>query len=178
MSIILIGMPGSGKTTLMNLFESVYGEPTADIDGWIEKEHGNISQIFADYGEEYFRDIETQTIKKVFELYNDAVYFSGDGSQKAVSSLALVSTGGGSILREENVRVFKETGKIVYLRASKETLIKRLEGDETRPLLQGNTSERLNKLFSERSALYERVADVIIDTDGLTPEQILKKIFS
>ncbi len=175
--IILIGMPGSGKTTVMNLFERVYAEPTADIDSYIENEHGNISKIFADYGEEYFRDIETRTIKKVFGLYNDAPGFLADGSQKIVSSLALVSTGGGSVLREENVKIFKEHGKIVYLRANPETLLKRLEGDKTRPLLQGGMREKLTALFETRSVIYERVADVIIDTDGLTPEETLKLIF-
>ena len=80
-------------------------------------------------------------------------------------------------MREENVRIFKKNGKIVYLRATLDTLIARLEGDRTRPLLKGDINERLTKLMNERSELYERVADVIIDTDDLTPEQILAKIF-
>ena len=64
MSVILIGMPGSGKTTVMNTFERIYGYSTADVDSWIEREYGTISEIFSDYGEAYFRDIETETIKK------------------------------------------------------------------------------------------------------------------
>ena len=162
MSVILIGMQGSGKTTVMNTFERIYGYSTADVDSWIEREYGTISEIFSDYGEAYFRDIETETIKKIF---NDGV------------NAAVVSTGGGSVLREENVRIFKKNGKIVYLRATLDTLIARLEGDRTRPLLKGDINERLTKLMNERSELYERVADVIIDTDDLTPEQILAKIF-
>ena len=156
--IIIIGMPGSGKTTVMNLFERVYAEPTADVDCYIENEHGNISKIFADYGEEYFRDIETRTIKKVFGLYSDAPGFLADGSQKIVSSLALVSTGGGSVLREENVKIFKEQGKIVYLRAKLETLLNRLEGDKTRPLLQGGMRTRCRRNYRYRRAYARRNA--------------------
>ena len=63
------------------------------------------------------------------------------------------------------------------MRANPETLLKRLEGDKTRPLLQGGMREKLTALFETRSAIYERVADIIIDTDGLTPEQTLRLIF-
>ena len=80
-------------------------------------------------------------------------------------------------MREENVRIFKKSGKIVYLRTMLETLLKRLDGDTSRPLLLGDRKERLTKLYNERSHIYESVADVIIDTDCLTPEEILEKIF-
>ena len=75
------------------------------------------------------------------------------------------------------MRLFKGHGDIVYLRAKLETLLKRLEGDASRPLLSGDRKERLTKLYEERARIYERVADFIVDTDGLTPREVLQKIF-
>ena len=157
---VLIGMPASGKTTVCKLYEEIYGEQVYDTDAVIENLHGNIGKIFAEYGEEYFRQLETEVIRKILDR--------GDAG--------LISTGGGTVLREENARLLKEYGKIVYLKADLETLLKRLDGDTSRPLLSGNVRERLTELFSERTPIYERVADIIIDTDGLTPREILEKI--
>ena len=156
-NIILIGMPACGKTTVA----SVYGKNVYDTDAYIESAHGNISDIFANHGEEYFRKLETEAIKNI--CTNDE---------------CIISTGGGAVLREENVRLFKQSGKIVYLRTKIETLLKRLEGDASRPLLMGDRRERLTKLYNERTPIYERVADIIIDTDGLTPEEVLDKIIN
>ena len=81
-------------------------------------------------------------------------------------------------MREENVRIFKESGKIVFLRAKIDTLLKRLEGDTSRPLLTGNKEERLKDLLNKREAVYEHVADIVVDTDGLTPSEVLENIFA
>ncbi len=161
MKIFLIGMPGSGKSTVMQCYKEKYGKKVYDTDAIVESRHGKISELFAKFGEEYFRGLETETIKEVCGIGEDA----------------FISTGGGAVLREENVRLFKSAGKIVYLRASIQTLLIRLEGDTSRPLLQGNKKERLTELFSRRRALYESVADIIIDTDGLTPDGVLEQIF-
>lgn len=160
MSTILIGMPGSGKTTVINMYKKIYGEQVYDTDGFIESRHGNISNIFAEYGEEYFRKIETEAIREICSYGDDA----------------LIATGGGAVLRNENVRIFRKSGNIIYLRTKLETLLARLDGDASRPLLLGNRAERLTKLYSERTPVYESVADIIIDTDGYTPEEILKRI--
>lgn len=160
MSVVLIGMPGCGKSTVIDLYKQIYGEEVWDIDGVIVKNHGNISQIFADYGEEYFRNLETEAVRYVCSVACDA----------------FIATGGGCVLREENVRLLKERGTIVYLKTRLDTLLARLEGDTTRPLLQGDARARLEKLFAERTPVYERSADVIIDTDGLTPREILEEI--
>ncbi len=154
-NIILIGMPACGKTTVA----SAYGEKVYDTDAYIESIYGRISDIFANYGEDYFRKLETEAIKSIC---------ANDG--------CIISTGGGAVLCEENVHLFKQSGKIVYLRTKIETLLKRLVGDTSRPLLLGNRAERLAKLYTERTPIYERVADIIVDTDGLTPEEVLNRI--
>ena len=149
MNTVLIGMPGSGKSTIADLYAERYGEQIYDTDACI------------DVGQEYFRELETEVIREICSYGDDA----------------FISTGGGAVLREENVRLFKSSGRIVYLRAKPETLLKRLEGDTSRPLLQGDTAGRLTELYNRRREIYESVADIIIDTDGLTPDEVLQKIF-
>ena len=160
-NIILVGMPGSGKTTVANAYKEKYGKQVFDTDSYIESIHGKISDIFEKFGEEYFRKLETDAVRKLCKNDN-----------------ALISTGGGCVMREENVRIFKSSGKIVYLKAKQDTILKRLEGDTSRPLLAGNKAERLTQLFEKRAPVYESVADIIVDTDGLTPQEIIEEIFA
>ena len=159
-NVILIGMPGCGKTTVTNLCKQIYGKQVWDTDEYIENIHGKISDIFAKFGEEHFRKLETEAVREICKRDD-----------------CFISTGGGCVMREENVRLFKDSGIIVYLRAKKETLLKRLERDNSRPLLAGNKEDRLSALFAKRAPIYENVADIIVDTDGLTPNEVLEKIF-
>lgn len=157
-NVFLIGMPGCGKSTVAAVHEQVY-----DTDAYIVSKYGEISKIFEEYGEEYFREIEAEALKHIDEIEYDC----------------FISVGGGAVLRAENVEIMKSGGnKIVYLRTKISTLEERLKNDTSRPLLKGNLKERLNKLFAERSAIYEGVADIIVDTDGLTPEQIFENIIT
>lgn len=159
-NVILIGMPGCGKSTVAQVFAREKGCRVYDTDAQITAAHGEISKIFEKFGEQYFRDLETQILKNVC-AENDCI----------------ISVGGGCILRQENVSVMKSDGnKVVYLKTQLSTLEKRLKNDNTRPLLKGNTAERLKKLFSERAHIYESVADVTIDTDELTAEEVFEKI--
>lgn len=159
-NVILIGMPGCGKSTVSQVFARKQGCRVYDTDAEITKAHGEISKIFEEHGEQYFRDLETQTLKKV-----------------CAEKGCIISVGGGCILREENVCVMKSDGnKVVYLKTRLSTLEGRLKNDTTRPLLKGNTAERLKKLFSERAQTYESVADVTIETDNLTAEEVFEKI--
>ena len=91
----------------------------------------------------------------------------------------IISTGGGLVLKSENNALLKKNGKIVFLRATLDTLAKRLKVDGERPLLQTSTEnirDRLARLLAERSPVYENVADYIVDVDGKTPENIATEI--
>lgn len=132
-----------------------------DTDELIVDKYGKISDIFAEYGEEYFRSLETQTVRALSRQ---------DG--------LVISTGGGLVLRTENVEALREGGKIVLLRARVDTLVTRLQSDTERPLLHGATSlqERLENILRDRAPIYESVADFVVDVDGRTPEEISGKI--
>ncbi len=158
MNIILAGMPGCGKTTVAEVFEK-RGATVLDTDALIVARYGQINSIFAEHGEEYFRNAETQAVKDVCGL---------DG--------VVIATGGGCLLRSENVRLLKTNGKIVYLKTGVETLLKRVEGNTDRPLLAVQTRARLEKLLSERRSVYESAADITVETDGLTPQAVADKI--
>ena len=159
MNIVLIGMPASGKTTVAEILGKNLGAQVVDTDALIVKRHGEINKIFEKFGEEHFRNLESEAVKEVANNTN-----------------AVISTGGGCPLRRENVLALKKNGKIVFLRTSITELIKRTEGDGTRPLLKGEREERLKSLLTVRTPIYEDASDLTIDTDGRTPEEIAKKI--
>lgn len=159
MNIVLCGMMGCGKTTVAAEF-SARGYTVVDTDQIIVERHGNIDGIFAKHGEAHFRDIEAAVTAEIAKEYNSAV----------------ISLGGGCVLRAENVKNLKATGKIFYLKAEAETLIKRLEGDTSRPLLKGGLEEKVKSILSARAHVYESVADFVIDTDKLTPAEVAKII--
>lgn len=162
MNLILCGMMGVGKTTVGIKIAEKTGRRWYDTDGIIVDRHGKISDIFEYYGEEHFRKIETEVVKEL-----------------AAKDGLVISTGGGLVLKRENDTLLKENGKIVFLRATAETLLNRLGGDRTRPLLSGSTvtlGERLRRLLEERTPVYESVADVIVDVDGKTPEAIAEEV--
>lgn len=159
MNIVLIGMPGSGKTTVSRILAEKYGYKIIDTDSEIVARHGDISEIFRFYGEEKFREWETEAVKNA-----------------ALSANSVISTGGGCVLRPENVAELKKSGKIVYLRARLQTLISRLQGDNSRPLLAGDLAGKLKELYEFRSPVYQMAADVSIDTDGYDPDVTAKTI--
>jgi shikimate kinase len=154
-------MPGAGKTSVGKKLEWLSARRCVDTDEMIEREYGKISDIFAKYGEGYFRDLETKTAESL--------------SQK---DKLIVSTGGGFMMREENVRFLKQNGKIFYLRAGLSTLLERVSGNDNRPLLRGDPEGKLKELIATRAPVYERVADHIVDTDGRTVAEIAKEILS
>lgn len=159
MNIILIGMPASGKSTVAEILGRALCAEVFDTDALVVRKHGEINKIFEEFGEEYFRDLESAAVKEVAKKTN-----------------SIISTGGGCPLREENVQALKKDGKIIFLRTSVTELIKRTERDGTRPLLKGEREERLKALLSARTRVYESAADFTVDTDGLLPEEIAKKI--
>ena len=132
-----------------------------DTDVVITDRHGRISDIFEYYGEAHFRSLETEIVREL----------SGrDG--------LVISTGGGLVLKPENSELLKQNGKIFFMRASFETLLKRVRADETRPLLKntGKTAEALGNLLAQRTPVYEHVADYIVDTDGKSVDEVAEEI--
>lgn len=155
-------MMGAGKTTVGRSLRSRLEWEWVDTDECIQNRYGKISDIFATLGEEKFREMETEVVRGLSEVDN-----------------RVISVGGGLVLKDENVRLLKQNGMIVYLRAEKKTLAARLRADTERPLLQtGEESieKKLDRMLALRAPVYERVADRIVDVDGKTPQEIAEEI--
>ena len=164
MNLVLCGMMGVGKTTVGIKIAELTGRRWYDTDGLITDRHGKIPDIFEYYGEPHFRKLETEIIREL-----------------SLRDGLVISTGGGAVMKTENTAMLKRGGKIVYLRATIDTLVSRLNTDNSRPLLQSteqNIRTRLTKLLNERTPVYEHVADLTIDVDGKTPEEIAKEILA
>lgn len=161
-NIILIGFMGSGKSTVGRELAKQMNYPFCDTDTVIEKKaKTSISIIFKDKGEEYFRDLETNTIKDMV----------------AQTEKTIVATGGGLPLRECNAALLKELGFVVYLNVTKETVLKRLKGDTTRPLLAGDdVDEKVHKLLEYRQPLYEIAAHLKVDVNDKAITEIVEEI--
>lgn len=159
MNIVLVGMSGSGKSVVSIALASKLGINAVDTDAVIVERYGNISKIFADYGEEYFRKIETCIVKSI-ALYNNTV----------------IATGGGTLINPQNMAALRTNGKIIYLNTDIAEIVKRLKGDTSRPLLEGDLETKINEQYSQRKHIYEASADYVVQTDGLTPDQIAEKI--
>ena len=146
-NIILTGMPGSGKSTVGKLL-NIDGFSFVDTDEEIEKRCGcTIKELVGSKGEKYFRDLETQVIKDI----------SSKGCQ-------IISTGGGAVLREENVNSLKRNGKLFFINANSD----RLSPTDNRPL--SDTADKLKNLYDERIDIYKTTADVVVP-DKTTPEE-------
>ncbi|TCK98372.1 shikimate kinase [Natranaerovirga hydrolytica] len=161
-SIVLIGFMGSGKTTFGKILSERHHYQFMDTDDLImKKENMPITEIFKTKGEDYFRQLETDVLKELTHK-NDKM---------------ILSTGGGMILKQENVALMKSIGTVVYLKASPHTLANRLKNDTTRPLLKGkNKFLFIKDLLAKRKDYYEKGADVIIKTDEKNIQDILKEI--
>jgi len=149
--ISLVGMPGSGKSTVGRHVARQLGLPFVDTDHLIEQRVGcSIREYFEFHGEPAFRDVEAQVI-------DDAT---------ADRTPRVIATGGGAVLREGNCAVLRERTTVMYLRTTPEDLARRLRHDTHRPLLQGggDALKRLRQLFQERDPLYRRAAHFVIET--------------
>jgi shikimate kinase len=147
--IVLVGMPGSGKSTVGRHLARRLVLPFFDSDHAIEQRLGcSIRDYFAQQGEQAFRDAEEQAIAEL-----------------AHGPACVLATGGGTVLREANRRALREQGQVVYLRSTPEELYRRLRHDRQRPLLQvADPLDKLRTLFAERDALYRQAAHFIVET--------------
>ena len=160
-SIFIVGMMGSGKSTVGRRLADLMGLDFVDADGVIEERAGaDISWIFDVEGEDGFRQREEQVL--------DAL------SQRPDIVLA---TGGGAVLREANRRRLRERGIVVYLRGSVDIIVARTRHDRRRPLLQGvDVRERLADLLEQRTPLYEEVAHLVVDTDEGSALRVAERV--
>lgn len=161
MVIYLIGMMGCGKTTVGNLLAMKLTLHFLDTDEFIEKKcQLPITEIIANYGINYFRNLEHQLLVALQNSYD-----------------IVVSTGGGVVLNEDNIVLMKKNGKVIYLKTSVDVLMKRLNLHEQakRPLLQKFT---LEEIYEYRKELYEKASDVIIDCDNLSIEEVCQEIIN
>ena len=161
-TIFLIGFMGCGKTSVGRMLSRLTGLPFYDTDQMIvEQEKMSINEIFQTRGESFFRDLETQLLKSMEEHPFEGV----------------ISVGGGLPLREENRAIMKRIGMVVYLNADIETLLRRLKGDTTRPLLQGgDLREKIEALTAARKTYYEDAAVIQIITDNYSVRETAMRI--
>lgn len=160
-NIYIIGFMGTGKTTVSRLLAEQTGFELVDTDQEIAgQQKKSINEIFESQGEGYFRNLETELLRELGTVRGK-----------------IVSCGGGMVLREENVRLMKESGVVVLLTACSRTIFSRVCQGTDRPVLNKNMSvEYVEELLEKRKPYYERAGEVIITTDDRTPEEISGEI--
>ncbi|MCX8093857.1 MAG: shikimate kinase [Candidatus Goldbacteria bacterium] len=157
---MLIGFMGSGKTVIAKQLSKILKRKIIDTDKIIEKrQKKKIKEIFKLYGEKFFRKVETDAVKYA-------------GKQKNI----IIATGGGVVIKPQNIKILKKNGIIVYLKNTFETSYKRLKNKKDRPLFKINNLKETRLLFNKRLKLYKRAADIIIKTDNKSIERVADEI--
>jgi len=164
MSTVLIGYRGSGKSTLGHKLADRLWQKFVDTDDLIVAKAGkSIAQIFADHGEPYFRDLETQVVKEAAAL-----------------SEHVISLGGGAPMREENRTAIKAAGhRVIYLKCEPDELFKRLSADPNTPMSRPaltnlfGSVEEISKVLAEREPIYRQMADAELEVTYLTPDEAM-----
>ncbi len=161
MNISLIGMMGSGKSTIGKLLaQKLKNYNLIDTDEKIiQAEDCTINDIFAEKGELYFREIESKILTSILKNDNQ-----------------IISTGGGIIKKEENIKVLKENSTVVYLQADADVLFERVKNNKDRPLLNvDDMKTKIETLLNERKTQYEK-AHLTIDTNNKNTDIIVNEI--
>ena len=165
--IVLIGYRATGKTTIASELASRWGFDWVDVDVAIEERAcKSIARIFREDGERAFRELEAELV---------AEFLTAPGP-------LVVATGGGAPLREDTRRIMRERGVVVWLTASVDTIARRMSGDAStssrRPSLTGATSPvaEISTVLASREPIYRSAADVTVDTDGKTVDEIVEEI--
>lgn len=160
-NIFLIGFMGAGKSTISDYLKNALAMDVVEMDQCIVERQGmSISDIFETYGEEYFRELETNLLIEMQSQSN-----------------VVISCGGGVPMRERNVAEMKKNGRVVLLTAKPETILERVKDNHDRPLLENNkTVPFIADLMEKRRAKYEAAADIVIQTDGKTELEICEEL--
>lgn len=157
-TVYLCGFMGCGKTTVGKLLADSLGCGYTDMDEYIVKTEGmTIPQIFADKGEPYFREKET-----------DAVKILGDKG-------GVIACGGGAMLKDINAELAAKRGVVVYINTPFEVCYSRISGDKNRPIVMNNTKEALEELYNKRAPVYFSHSGISVDGNG-TPMEIADEI--
>ncbi|MGO4375537.1 shikimate kinase, partial [Paenibacillus sp. MCAF20] len=158
--LILVGFMGTGKSTVSKLLAGRLEWERVDVDEQIVSRAGQaISDIFAESGEEGFRDIESDVLASIL----------------ADEASSVVATGGGAVLREANRNLMLASGLVVALKADAAQIIDRVQSDDARPLLQGDAASRVNTLLEQRKHAYD-FAHITVDTTSLTADEVVAAI--
>jgi shikimate kinase len=159
--LVLVGLMGAGKTTVGRVCAAKLEREFVDTDDVVVALAGmSVPEIFATFGESRFRALERQAIEDV----------------SATPAPLVVACGGGAVGDAENRRRLNASGFVVWLRAAVGVLSERVGDGDGRPLLTGGTSGSLTRLLSLRTPLYEAVADVTIDTDERSPDEVASAV--
>lgn len=164
MNIVLIGYRGTGKTTVGKLLAQQLGWEFVSTDAEIVKRANlPIPQIVERFGWEHFRDLESEVCRDL-----------------AGKDRLIVDTGGGAVLRQQNVESLKANGKLFWLTAEVATITERIAGDTQRPSLTANKSftEEIEDVLRERLPKYQAAADCIIRTDEQSESQVAERILA
>ncbi len=158
-NVVLIGFMGTGKSEVGQLLAQRLGWPCIDTDRYIEaRQHATIAQLFARRGEAYFRELEARAVAEV-----------------ALRTEVVIATGGGVVLRPENMAHLRRSGWVVALTAAKDVLLRRLSGGKHRPLLRGDARQTIPRLLAERERFYHD-ADLIVDVSTASPARVVEAI--
>lgn len=160
-NIFLIGFMGSGKSTISDYLCTIFAMKSVEMDQIISEREGmSISDIFAEFGEEYFRNLETNLLIEMQSKSN-----------------IVISCGGGVPMRTNNVAEMKKNGRVVLLTAKPETIYDRVKDSHDRPLLEHNKNvPYIAELMAKRKAKYEAAADIIIETDEKDELEICEEL--
>ncbi len=162
MNIVLVGMRGSGKSTVAKILAKTLKRTYVELDDEIAKKAGaRISDVVQRQGWNYFREREAEVVEETSRSEN-----------------IVISTGGGVVLQEKNVQALKKNGVCIFLSAPLEELLPRIGETSTRPRLTGakTMKEELERVWEERRPLYEKAADETVDTTGMKPHDIADAI--
>ena len=160
-NIFLIGFMGAGKSTISDYLKNALAMDVVEMDQCIvERQEMSISDIFETYGEEYFRELETNLLIEMQSRSN-----------------VVVSCGGGVPMRDRNVVEMKKNGRVVLLTAKPETILERVKDNHDRPLLENNKNVSfIADLLEKRRAKYEAAADIVVETDGKSELEICEEM--
>ena len=162
MNIVLIGYRGTGKTAVGEKLAQILAWPLLQLDDMIVGHAGcSIPEIVEESGWDYFRDLESQVVVEA-----------------AKKDSCIIDTGGGVILRQQNVDHLKQNGLLFWLKADPDTIISRIKDDANRPSLTGNKSfiEEVQEILQQRTPLYQHAQDITIETAGRTIDSIADEI--